>query len=76
MPMSIEHPPCADGTQAHRWRLASPTPGVPTVTARCLRCGAERVFRAYLDELEGSWKERAHSPIIIRERFRIDHLPF
>lgn len=49
---------CVDGSRAHRWRVETPRPGQTVVAARCLRCGAARTYRAYLDEIEGHWKDR------------------
>ncbi len=68
--------PCVDGTRAHHWRLEPPTPARPTVPARCLRCGAKRVYRAYLHEIEEDWRTRPMVTPGGRSRTKIAHLPF
>lgn len=34
---------CADGTKAHRWRIA--TPDGPQSMGQCAKCGATKVFK-------------------------------
>lgn len=60
--MTSAHHACIDGSRAHRWRVETPQRGQELVSARCLRCGATRTYRAYLDEIDGHWRERPYRP--------------
>lgn len=52
----------AQPAHAHRWTIASPTPGCLTVSGQC-GCGARREFQAWatedLEMPKASWMERA-----------------
>lgn len=40
----------------HHWKISSPTPGTETVNGTCLKCGASRVYRAWIPEIENVWE--------------------